>query len=36
MDEDDELDRLYSAWLAGYPPPLDDVMMAIGRYLEVS
>lgn len=31
---DDELERLYSAWLAGDPPALDDVMTAIGHYLE--
>lgn len=33
--DDTELERLYSNWLAGYPPPLDEVMAAIGEYLEL-
>lgn len=36
MDEEDELERLYSNWLAGYPPSLDEVMAAIGKYLEAA
>lgn len=34
--DDEEPERLYSAWLAGYPPPLGEVMMAIGRFLELT
>lgn len=33
---DDELERLYSAWLAGNPPALDEVMRAICEFLEAS
>jgi hypothetical protein len=33
-DAEDELEYMYSNWLAGLPPTLDEVMGAIGRYLE--
>lgn len=33
---DDELELLYSAWQAGNPPTLDEVMLAIGRFLELT
>jgi hypothetical protein len=36
MDPEDELERLYSVWMAGYPPALDEVMSAIGEFLEAS
>jgi hypothetical protein len=36
MDEEDELERLYSNWLSGNPPALDEVMLAIGKFLEAA